>query len=91
MPSREKAKRSPVRPKPDWISSAISTMPLSSQNLRSAWANSTSMARNPASPCTGSTIKQATSSTSISTLNRRSMALRASPQVTPLSRLGKGR
>ncbi|MNZ88031.1 hypothetical protein D3C78_1069120 [compost metagenome] len=91
MPRREKAKRWPVRPKPDWISSMTSTMPRSSQKRRRYWAKPASSAWKPPSPCTASRMMQPTSSTSISTLNRRSIAAQATSALTPLSALGYGR
>jgi len=58
----------PVRPNPVWTSSAISTIPFSSQTRRSACINSGGTGWKPPSPCTGSIMIAATRDGSTQTL-----------------------
>ncbi len=64
----------PVRAKPVWISSAISTMPCLSQIWRKARISSNGAMLKPPSPCTGSMMMAATLSGPTSALNRVSSA-----------------
>ena len=64
----------PVRAKPVWISSAISTMPFASHNSRSQATACACMTLNPPSPCTGSNTIAATLEGSMSHLNTCSIA-----------------
>lgn len=63
MPDSSKAKKVPVRPHPDWISSQISRMPCRSVTARSRRSQSAEAAYTPPSICRGSTITAAGAST----------------------------
>jgi hypothetical protein len=59
-PECSMAQRVPVRPMPAWISSAMRTMPWSSQSWRSFCRNGAGAGRKPPSPNTGSMTTAAT-------------------------------
>ena len=55
-PEASKAKRSPVRPSPHWISSKMSNAPVRLQAARTPLKKSGVARLTPPSPCTGSTM-----------------------------------
>ena len=59
-PSCSQANQSPVRQKPDWISSAMNTMPCSRQNSASPGRKPSGGTMNPPSPWIGSMMTAAT-------------------------------
>ena len=69
-PTTGEANIEPVRPKPVWISSAMSTMPYLSQKARSCLASSGGTGMKPPSPKTGSTMTAATADGSTMFLSR---------------------
>src|SRR6266550_3892339 len=89
-PECSMAKNLPVRPKPVWISSTMSTIPCFSVTARRPWRNSRGAGTKPPSPSTGSMMIAATRSAGTSEANRSSSTASAAAEFQPRYSYGNG-